>query len=133
MKPNRLWTAFVALSAVLLPCACGAAGFDQFVAFGDSTLDTGYFRYNSTGIPAMDQSVAAAVAAGAKGGFAGNGVMNTTLLAARFGLGAEAVGNGGTNFANGGAHTVTAVLPKVATVQQIGNYLRSVAGVANPR
>jgi hypothetical protein len=79
------------------------------------------------------QSVAAAVAAGAKGGFAGNGVMNTTLLAARFGLGAEAVGNGGTNFANGGAHTVTDVLPKVATVQQIGNYLRSVAGVANPR
>jgi outer membrane lipase/esterase len=133
MKPNPVWTAFVALSAVLLPCARGTAGFDQFIAFGDSTLDTGYFRYNPTGIPAMDQAVAAAVAAGAKGGFAGNGVMNTTMLAGCFGLGAEPVGNGGTNFANGGAHTVTDVLPNVATVQQIENYLGSVGGVANSR
>jgi len=133
MKPNRIWTAFVTLSAVLLPCAQGTAEFDQFIAFGDSTLDTGYFRYNPTGNAAIDWAVAAAVAAGAKGGFAGNGVMNTTMLAGRFGLGAEAVGNGGTNFANGGAHTVTDVLPNVATVQQIGNYLASVDGVANPR
>jgi outer membrane lipase/esterase len=133
MKPNRIWTVFVTLSAVLLPCAQGTAEFDQFIAFGDSTLDTGYFRYNPTGNAAIDQAVAAAVAAGANGGFAGNGVMNTTMLAERFGLGAEAVGNGGTNFANGGAHTVTDVLPNVATVQQIGNYLASVDGVANPR
>lgn len=126
----------VALCATLFLAAPGSAqvtSFDQFIAFGDSTLDSGYFRYNPTGAAPVDQAIAAAVALGAKGGFAGNGVMNTTLLAARFGLSAEPVGHGGTNFANGGAHTVTDVLPNIPTVQQIKHYLASVNGAANPR
>ncbi|HQF38897.1 MAG TPA: autotransporter domain-containing protein [Opitutaceae bacterium] len=111
----------------------GDAGFDQFIAFGDSTLDTGYFRYNPTGIPAMDQAVAAAVAAGAKGGFAGPGTMYSTLLAERFGLSAAPLGGGGTNFANGGAHTLTDALGNVATVDQLKHYLASASGTANSR
>jgi outer membrane lipase/esterase len=133
MKPFGPVAALLATTFLVASGSSLAADFDQFIAFGDSTLDSGYFRYNPTGNAAIDQAVVAAVAHGAKGGFAGNGVMNTTLLAERFGLNAEAVGNGGTNFANGGAHTVTDVLPNVPTVQQIKNYLTSVHSVANPR
>ena len=83
-----------------------ASGFNQFVGIGDSILDTGYFRYHTTGNNALDQAVATAIANGANGGFASNGVMASTLLAEKFGLSAAPLGNGGTNYANGGAYTV---------------------------
>ena len=109
-----------------------AAGFDQFIGFGDSTLDTGYFRYHSTGNPALDHALAAAIAHGATGGFAGNGEMGTTMLAGRFGLSASPIGGGGTNYAVGGALTAADLPPTVSVVRQIWNYLASVNGVANP-
>ncbi len=52
--------------------------------------------------------IAKAAAAGASGTFTGAGVMNTTMLAARFGVSALPVGypgGGGTNYANGSAQT----------------------------
>ncbi len=133
MKPHVPVASLLVVALLAVPAAARATEFDQFIAFGDSTLDSGYFRYNPTGNAAIDQAIAGAVARGAKGGFTGNGVMNSTLLAGRFGLEAEPIGNGGTNFANGGAHTVTDALPNIATVQQIRTYLNSVHGVANPR
>jgi len=131
MKQLRLQAALLAVSSLCAPGVAFAAGFDQFIAFGDSTIDSGYFRYNPTGIPGIDSAVASAVANGASGAFVGPGVMNTTMLAGRFGLSAAPVGDGGTNFANGGAHTLIDVPPNVPAVQCITNYLSSVNGVAN--
>lgn len=111
-----------------------ANGFNQYIGLGDSTLDSGYFRYHTTGIASYDQALATALAAGAKGGFAGNGVMASTILAGRFGLNAAPVGGGGSNYANGGAYTLATgpLLGNVSTVQEIKNYLSDVNGIANP-
>ncbi|MFH1058633.1 MAG: autotransporter domain-containing protein [Pseudomonadota bacterium] len=126
----------LAFTALFMPIAASAGGLNQFLAFGDSTLDTGYFRYHTTGDAVMDKAIAIAVSNGATGGWAGNGVMNTTILAGKFGLRADTVANGGGNYANGGATTVVndqPVIPNnVTTLQQIQNYLTAVNGVANP-
>ena len=137
-----LLLAFITLS---LAGQAGAAGFNQFVGFGDSTFDSGYFRYNTTGSAANDQAMAAAVAQGASGAYVGPGIMNSTMLAGRFGLSAAPVGAGGTNYANGGAFSAPlSVNPggpylsgvsfptNVSSNQQIQNYLASTGGVANP-
>ena len=107
------------LSAITVcaPGVASAAALDQFVGFGDSTMDSGYFRYGSTGglfalgaasATAVDAGIQSAVAAGASGAFVGPGVVSTTLLAGRFGLSAlpVAIPGGGTNYANGSAQTV---------------------------
>lgn len=124
--------------------SAGAARLSQFVGFGDSTLDSGYFRYHSTGNASVDAALVSAIAAGAQGGFAGPGVMTTTMLAGRFGLNALPDGGGGTNYANGatyttslrssaGAASIPGSLPgNVSTIQQIANYLASTGGAANP-
>lgn len=135
---SALMAALLAFTALSAPGAAGAAGFDQFVVFGDSTLDTGYFRYNPTEVTAWQDQLIDAIGKGATGGFAGNGVMNTTILADKFGLTVAPIGapGGGTNYANGGATTVVnpdSMLPdNVCTILQIQNYLASVNGVANP-
>ncbi len=118
---------FTALSAPVL-----AGPIDQYVGFGDSTLDSGYFRYHSIS-PAYDSYIAAAVAAGNSGGFVGNGVMNSTILAAKFDLTALPVGapGGGTNYAVGGAQSAVTSGPVLSTVQQIQNYLANVGGKAD--
>lgn len=129
---RRSFATAIAFAAVIAPAM--AAGFDQYIGLGDSNLDSGYFRYHSTGIPAVDQANAAALAAGNSLGFAGPGVMNSTMLAARFGLTALPVGSpsGGTNYAVGGAQTAITIGPLVSTVEQIRNYMASVNGKTNP-
>ena len=133
--------------------AANAAGFDQFIGFGDSTMDSGYFRHGSTGglfalgrssETAVNQGIALAVGAGASGAFVGPGVVSTTLLAARFGLSALPVtlpGGLGTNYANGSAQTVSTTpadgylngfFNNVPAVTQISNYLAAVNNVASP-
>ena len=77
--------------------AASAERFDQFIGFGDSTMDTGYFRYHTTGSLTDDLEVKNAISQGATGGWAGNGVMNTTIFAEKFGLNADPIGGGGTN------------------------------------
>ena len=142
---NRLARAAAMLTLVVLmvPGPAGAAGlFNQFVGFGDSTLDSGYFRYTTSGIATVDASLVAAIANGAQGGFAGPGVMTTTMLAGRFGQNAAPVSAGGTNYANGATYTAPlsatpsdpaapGQLPgNVATTRQIANYLAG--GAVNP-
>ena len=112
--------------------AANAAGFNQFVGLGDSTLDSGYFRYHSTGNALIDAGIAAAIAAGAKGGFAGNGIMATTILTGKFGLNALPIDGGGTNYANGGSLTATTSPGTVPLTTQLARYLASVNGAANP-
>ena len=136
MKHPTFLAAFLAFIASCISGVANAEGFNQFIAFGDSTLDTGYFRYHTTGDAALDRDISIAISQGATGGWAGNGVMNTTILAGKFGLSAAPIGGGGTNYANGGTTTVPNNAPIVATnvttIQQIENYLSSVNGVANP-
>jgi outer membrane lipase/esterase len=136
-KVQRLALLAALLSVTALNAAV-AAGFDQLIAFGDSTLDTGYFRYTTSGSQAADTAMVNAVNQGATGGWAGNGVMNTTILAEKFGLTAAPVDapGGGTNYANGGATTIynpagAAYPDNICTIQEIENYLTSVHGVAN--
>lgn len=142
IKRFALAVAFLSIAVLSRPVSSGATGlFNQYAGFGDSTLDSGYFRYNTTGSATQDAEIAAAVAAGASGAFVGPGVMNSTMLAARFGLNGRPIGGGGFNFANGGAFSAplrasdnapalsgVSALTNVATDQQIQNYLASVGG-----
>jgi outer membrane lipase/esterase len=142
MKRSGLKSALLTLTALSMPGMANAAGFDQFIGFGDSTMDSGYFRYNSTGLLSYDAAIKATVAAGGTGAFAGPGEVDTTLLAARFGLSATPFivgGGGGTNYANGAAQTVATYATdgqgfpnNVPIVTQISNYLATVDNVANP-
>jgi len=145
MKQFALLAALLAVTTLSTAGPVDATGvFNQFVGLGDSTIDSGYFRYNSTGNTSIDAMVASAIANGAAGGWAGPGVMTSTFLAGRFGLSDAPVGGGGTNYANGSAYTAPlsataggiaapgGLTGNVATIQQITNYLTSMGGVANP-
>lgn len=141
MRKQRQVTAIATLLIFSLFSAAGRAGageFNQFVGLGDSTIDTGYFRYNPSGYAPLDDALPGAIAQGATGGWAGNGVMGMTILGDKFGLNTGAVndGTGGTNYANGAGYTIVDGQPftgSVSTTTQIQNYLTSVNGVANPR
>lgn len=144
----------LALVALGLPGTGSAGGLDQFIGFGDSTMDSGYFRYTSTGgspglggprsAPVIDGLIAKTVAAGGSGAFVGPGVVDTVQLAARFGLSAlpsTIPGGAGTNYANGSAQTVpttadngytNGLFNNVPIVTQISNYLAAAHNVANP-
>jgi outer membrane lipase/esterase len=151
----------ISIKAVLLavialgaPGAASAAGLDQFIGFGDSTMDSGYFRYSPTGgspgLPrgapsnSIDRLIQTTVAAGGSGAFMGPGVVDTIQLAAKFGLSAAPItipGGGGTNYANGSAQTVSTTAAdgylnglynNVPIVSQISNYLGAAHNVANP-
>jgi outer membrane lipase/esterase len=72
--------AVIVLTAPHLPGAASSTEFNQFVGFGDSTMDSGYFRYNPTGgsptighTAIIDALIKATVAAGGSGAFAGPG------------------------------------------------------------
>jgi outer membrane lipase/esterase len=124
-----------------------AQKFNQLIGFGDSTTDTGWFAHASTGSATFDAATASAIAAGGNAHFTGPGSNNIQILGGFFGLSANPANTpGGTNFAIGGAvdflvppgfgGTATGnlfpspALPGTAT--QIGNYLASVGGHANP-
>ncbi len=116
-------------------------------------MDSGYFRYTSTGgspglggpgsAALLDAAIANTVSLGGTGAFAGPGKVDTTLLAAMFGLSARPVTypGGGTNYANGSAQTasttagddyLSGLYNNVPIVTQIANYLAAVGNVANP-
>ena len=81
-----------------------AQNFNQLIAFGDSTTDTGWFAHASTGIPALDALVQNSLAAGGNAHFTGPGLGNAQILGGFFGLSANPANTpGGTNYAIGGA------------------------------
>jgi phospholipase/lecithinase/hemolysin len=145
MKSRSIFLAAVAL--LLSSPLAEAQNFNQFVAFGDSTTDTGWFAHASTGVPFIDSLVANALAQGGNAHFTGPGQGNAQILASYFGLSANPANTpGGTNYAIGGAfddaalglgneNLFTAIsgpnpsLP--GTARQIQNYLTSVSGNAN--
>ncbi len=150
---KRAGVALLALAAFGEAGTACAGSFDQFIGFGDSTMDSGYFRYHLTGgspglggpasAPVLDGLIAATVANGGSGAFVGPGVVDTVQLAAKFGLTALPVtipGGLGTNYANGSAQTVpttgdngylNGLYNNVPIVTQISNYLAAVHNVAN--
>jgi len=137
MKQCALKLALFIVIALSTPYVASAAGLTQYIGFGDSTLDSGYWRYNMTGVDQYDLWTAAAVANGNSGAYNGNGVENSIILAGKFGLTAAPVGapGGGTNYANGASYTRSnGPFPmSVPAVKQIRNYLAAVKGIANPR
>ena len=124
-----------------------AQQFNQFVGFGDSTTDTGWFANASTGIGPYDTAIAAALAAGGNAHYTGPGAGNAQIFAAFFGLTANPANTpGGTNYAIGSAidngtpgfenlYPISTGVPNPdlpGTATQINNYLASVNGQANP-
>lgn len=149
-KKRCYLTAVATMAALGLTSAANASGYNQFVGFGDSTMDSGYFRFSPTGgspsLPpsiSIDALIAATVAAGGSGTFMGPGVIDTVQIAQKFGLTANPVTmpGGGTNYANGSAQTFSTtgengfeqgLFNNVPVTTQVVNYLASVHGRANP-
>jgi outer membrane lipase/esterase len=148
-----VWPLAFGVAILSAPGMSEAAGPDQFIGFGDSTMDSGYFRYGPTGgspgLPngapsdTIDRLIQATVAAGGSGAFLGPGVVDTVQLAAKFGLTAlpSTYPGGGTNYANGSAQTVPTTADdayshglynNVPIVTQIYNYIAAAHGAANP-
>ncbi|WXU09280.1 SGNH/GDSL hydrolase family protein [Bradyrhizobium symbiodeficiens] len=144
----------IATLAALSSTPVHAATFTQFVGFGDSTIDSGWWKGAltggcgavaapcTTGNNAKDTRIANAIANGGTGAPVGVGLMNSQVLAGFYGLTALPANQaGGTNYAISGALTAQASgvggnlnpnpnLP--STTSQIGSYLTSVGGHANP-
>jgi outer membrane lipase/esterase len=118
-----------------------AQSFNQFVGFGDSTIDSGFYK----ALPSPGGGVTfnalwpSAVANGAGKPTSSPGPMNSEALAALFGLTAIPSNQpGGTNYATSGAKDVTVNTPAtggfqaaIPTVTQIANYLAASGGHAN--
>jgi outer membrane lipase/esterase len=120
-----------------------AQSFNQFVGFGDSTIDSGYFRglpagTNPGGGPNFNALWPDALAHGAGKPTTSPGLMNSEALAAMFGLTALPSNQGGTNFATSGAKNVTVntgatggFTAAIPTTVQISTYLAGNGGHAN--
>lgn len=148
--------ALIAATALaLLPVApAAAATFTEFVGFGDSTIDSGWWKGAlsgscgavaapcTTGNAAKDSRIANAIANGGTGAPVGVGLMNSQVLAGFYGLSALPANQpGGTNYAISGALSAPVGgiggnlnpnpnLPSTTT--QIATYLTSAGGHANP-
>lgn len=131
---------FGAGSLVLAGGPAASQNLNQFVGFGDSTIDFGYYRAlpSPGGGATFNSYWAAAVATGGGKPTTSPGAMSSEALAAFFGLSALPANQGGTNYATSGAKNVTfnnaqtggfgAAIP---TVTQIENYLGANGGRAN--
>lgn len=158
-KPMKLKLVVLALGIVWTSQAA-ADTFNQFVSFGDSTVDSGWWSGAlngscdgapspcATGSTAKNTLIANAIANGATGAPVGAGfMMNTQILAADFGLTALPANQlNGTNYAisgavdaavaaNGNIGNLNPNTTLPSTVQQMANYLSRPGGggVANPQ
>ena len=136
-------TGLAAAAALLLGATVASAqAFNQAVIFGDSTVDSGFYKAlpNPGGGAQFNTDWPIGVAHGAGAPTTSPGLMNSQDLAAFFGLLANPSNQpGGTNFATSGAKDVTVntgatggFQQAIPTVNQIANYLAASGGVANP-
>jgi outer membrane lipase/esterase len=142
---------FLALgAAVAVSSPAAAQTINQFVGFGDSTIDSGWYRNNKpNGVPFAGGSdefnalFPGAVAQGAGRATSSPGLMSSELLAGFFGTTAipsNDPSGRGTNYATSGARNNEKNAPgagdgfseAVPTVTQINRYLSDNGGVANP-
>ena len=127
---------------LLASAVASAQSFTQAIVFGDSTVDSGFYKAlpNPGGGATFNSLWASAVAHGAGAPTNGPGPMNSQALAAYFGLTANPSNQpGGTNYATSGAKDVTVnsaatggFQQAIPTVNQIANYLAASGGAANP-
>jgi outer membrane lipase/esterase len=139
--------------AILCGSSASASTFDAFFAFGDSSVDSGWWAGAlsgqcglvtapcTTGNATKDAKIAAAIAHGGTGAPVGVGLASTQVLAADFGLTANPANQpGGTDYAISGALSArvggsgnanpNSNLP--STVEQISDYLGSHSNIADP-
>ena len=141
---TRISFGCVAVATVTAAGCCSAAGqsFSQFVGFGDSTVDSGWYRNaapNSTN-PVYNADFAIAVTQGGGKATTNPGLVSSEFLANYFNLTAAPANQpGGTNYATGDARNAqsnigvpNSLQGAVPTVTQIGNYLAAHNGIANP-
>lgn len=139
MKPKAL-LALALCQAAVCAMAAQAQSINQLVAFGDSSIDSGWLKNTTSGDSHTDSLIAAAVAQGGNTAWSSNGLTSANYLAAHFGTTAlPANQSGGTNYAIGGsfaaipnAGTGYGFLTGIGAATQISNYLASVHGAANP-
>jgi phospholipase/lecithinase/hemolysin len=119
-----------------------AQPFDKVIVFGDSNVDTGYYKLiaKPTGNATYDAYWAAAVAHGAGAPTTNPDPGKAQMLAAYFGLNANPSNtSNGTNYATSGAktldqnnHQTGGSIAAIPTITQITNYLSAVGNVADP-
>ena len=137
------------LSALSLPAH---AQFDGFIGFGDSTLDSGWFKGAltgqcgsvsapcTTGNAGRDERIGNAVERGGTSAPVGVGLMHSEVLANSFGLSATPANQGGSNYAISGS--LSNVVPGTggnlqpnpnlpSTAQQINGYLATHPTISN--
>jgi outer membrane lipase/esterase len=147
--------ALAGASLLCLTYHAHAQNFNKLVAFGDSTTDTGWFANASPVLPdnpfapLIREIIQNSLANGGNAHFTGPGPGNAQILGSFFGLPANPANTpGGTNYAIGGAFNDAILGPGLenlfsttfgqantnlpGTDRQIGNYLASVNGHANP-
>jgi outer membrane lipase/esterase len=131
--------AIAAWVAAVSPAA--SQTINQFIGFGDSTIDSGWYRNaapNSTN-PVYNTDFAIAVTQGGGKATTNPGLVSSQFLAADFGQTAIPANQpGGTNYATGDARNAQfnvgvpdSLQGAVPTVTQINNYLAANNGVAN--
>jgi outer membrane lipase/esterase len=134
----RLVSFVVAMAACV--DAASAQNFNQFIGFGDSSIDSGFYKaLSSPGSAAFAPLWPAAIANGAGTPTTNPGPMNSQVLASYFGLSALPANQpGGTNYATSGAKNKTVnsqatggFTAATPTDVQIQNYLAANNGVAN--
>jgi outer membrane lipase/esterase len=123
----------LAVAASFMPAS--ASTIDDVFVFGDSTVDTGWFR---TSLPPQNSPLYPfALASQQDGGRIPDtpyGIGAAQVLAAHFGLNANPADQGGTNYAASGAqNNAIFVNPNApSAVSQINTYLTTHGGVAGP-
>src|ERR1700730_9020892 len=123
--------------ALALFASPASAQFDQFYAFGDSSIDTGWFRYKPLpSNPTLNSLAAASLADGGRIPDTPYGVGAAQVLAQHYGLNANPADapGGGTNYAVSGAQNNAAFINSHApsTVSQISTYIATHGGNADP-
>jgi outer membrane lipase/esterase len=147
----------VLLFSIVWASQAAADSFNEFISFGDSSVDSGWWSGAlqgqcdgaaapcATGNIFKDTRIANALSNGGTSAPVGVGLMNTQVLAANFGLTALPANQpDGTNYAISGAVNaatsangnignlnLNTTLP--STVQQMANYLAGHGGTANPQ
>lgn len=134
--------ALLSLGAAAWSERANAQSFNQFIGFGDSSIDSGWFLTHKPETANKTQQTFYNASAAIGGGIPATpgGLMNSQVLSSYFGLTAIPVGEtGGTNYAASGATNASnangfslanGFAP--ATPTQIQTYLNSTGGVANP-
>jgi len=147
----------VLVLAVFYASQAAADSFNQLIVFGDSTVDSGWWKGAlqgqcdgapspcTTGAVGKDTRIGNAIVNGGTGAPVGVGLMNSEILASYYGLTLLPANQpGGTNYAISGAlNAATAANGNIgnlnqnttlpSTVQQMANYLAGTGGSANPQ